>query len=265
MRLAGAHVLVTGASRGIGAALAETFAAWGARVSVVARSEAPLGALAERIGGVAHPADLTDRASLRGLLARAETALGPVDVLVNNAGVDAVGALHDLDADALERLWLLNVVAPAELCRQVLPGKLARGRGHLVNVSSMAGVAALPAMAPYSASKAALTHLTSGLRADLRGTPVGTTLVEVGVVPTDMAATLLDHPGSGPAFRRLYRLGLMSDTALPELAEATVRAVAARRRHVRLPRRLTGFAMIAEAPRRTAEVLTLGVRAGGRS
>ena len=264
--LPGAHALVTGASRGIGAAIAEALAGRGARVSLVARSAGPLEALAARIGASAHPADLTDPAALRGVVGQAEEAFGPVDVLVNNAGVDAADPLPALDADALERLWRLNVVAPAELCRQVLPGMRERGRGHVVNVSSMAGVGTLPGMAAYGASKAALTHLTSGLRHDLRGSGVGTTLVEVGIVkPTEMATHVLEHPWSGPAFRRLYALRVMSDTGTDDLAGRVARAVESGRRHVRLPRRLAPFAMLAEAPRRLVEALMLGVRPGTRS
>src|SRR5947209_11383316 len=91
MELTGARVLVTGASRGIGEAMAERFTAAGARVALVARSEGPLKQLAERLGGTAHPADLSDPEQVAGLLDRVESDGGPVDVLVNNAGVDLAG------------------------------------------------------------------------------------------------------------------------------------------------------------------------------
>src|SRR6266566_349809 len=91
MELAGKRVLITGASRGIGQALAERFTAAGARVALVARSEGPLKELADRLGGTAHPCDLCDPVELSGLIERVEADGGPIDVLVNNAGVDNVG------------------------------------------------------------------------------------------------------------------------------------------------------------------------------
>ena len=91
MELDGRRVLITGASRGIGAALASSFAAAGARVALVARSEAPIAELAERLGGASYPADLADREQVRDLVARIEADGGPIDVLVNNAGLEHAG------------------------------------------------------------------------------------------------------------------------------------------------------------------------------
>ena len=257
MELDGAHVLVTGASRGIGAGLARAFAAAGATVTPVARSAEAIGQLAAELGGTPIAADLTDSAALRGLIARAERAVGPVDVLVNNAGIDETGPLTGMGADALERLLALNVLAPMELTRQVLPGMIERGRGHIVNMSSLAGTGALPGMVAYASTKAALTHFTSGLRADLRGLPVGTTVVEVGLVPTEMREAVRGNPPTDAAFRRFYRLGLLTDTPLDRLCSHIVVAVQRDRRHVRLPRRAWAFSALAEAPRRLTE-WTLG-------
>jgi uncharacterized protein len=261
MEIDGAHVLVTGASRGIGAGLARAFAAAGGRVTVVARTATAVEELAAETGGTALVADLADAAGRAGLIARVEEAAGPVDVLVNNAGIDVTGTLDDMDPADLERLVAINVLAPMELTRQALPGMIDRGRGHVVNMSSLAGTAVLPGMVAYAASKSALTHFTAGLRADLRGLPVGTTVVEVGLVPTDMRASVVAHPPTGAAFRRFYRLGLLTDTPLDRLCAHTVRAVADDRRHVRLPRRAWAFAALAEAPRRITELTITGVRA----
>ena len=261
MELRAAHVLVTGASRGIGRGLAERFADAGARVSLVARSEGPLAELAERLGGHAHRADLTDAETRWELVARVEERGGPLDVLVNNAGVDHTGALVDLSAEDLERVYVLNALAPAELARQALPGMIARRRGHIVNVSSLAGVAALPGMAAYSATKAALTHLTTGLRADLRGLPIGTTLVEAGLIDqTEMTDSVLSYGPTRDAFRRLYRLGVLADTPVDVLCDEVVAAVAAGRRHVRLPRRAASFTILPESIRRAVALLLTGVR-----
>src|SRR5437764_4636305 len=124
MELAGRRVLITGASRGIGRALAEQFAGAGARVALVARSEAPLKELADRLGGTAHPCDLGDPDQLTGFIDRVEAEGGPIDVLVNNAGVDKAGFIQELSAADVETLFRLNVIAPVELCRQVIPRML---------------------------------------------------------------------------------------------------------------------------------------------
>ena len=91
----------------------------------------------------------------------------PAGVILFARNIEDPEQLADLTADEIEQVVALNLLAPAELCRQVLPGMLARGHGHLVNISSMAGVATFPGLAAYGATKAGLTHLTSGLRADL--------------------------------------------------------------------------------------------------
>jgi uncharacterized protein len=260
MELSGRRVLITGASRGIGQTLAERFTAAGARVALVARSEAAIKELASDLGGTAHPADLGDRDQVDGLIARIEADGGPVDVLVNNAGVDAVGHLLGSSAEEVETSYRVNLLTPVELCRQVLPGMLERGRGHVVNVSSLSGTAVFPGLVVYSSAKAGLTHFTAGLRADLRGTPVGTTVVELGPVPTDMLGNTASYSPTADSFRRLYRLRLLVDVPRETVADDVVDAVRAGRRHVRHPRRAAAFALFGEAPRRTVELLLTGVR-----
>jgi uncharacterized protein len=259
--LRGKRVLVTGASRGIGEALARRFVEHGAQVALVARSGDAIRALAVELGGTAHPADLTDAQQVRALIQRVEDEAGPVDVLVSNAGIDHTGALVDIDPDDLEALFRLNLLAPADLCRQVLPRMIARGSGHVVNISSMSGIGVFPGMVAYSSSKAGLTHLTAGLRADLKGLPVRTTVVELGPIPTDM----LDHVGSyqpaAKSFRRGYRVALVADVPRDVVAAEVVKAVERGRRHVRLPRRMAPLAAITEAPRRLTELMLTGVRA----
>jgi uncharacterized protein len=260
MDLDGRRVLVTGASRGIGEALARRFATAGASVALVARNGDAIRALAVELGGTAHPTDLTDREQVRSLVARVEDEAGPVDVLVNNAGVDRAGWIASQGADDLEDLFRLNLITPTELCRQAIPGMVDRGRGHIVNISSSAGVGAFPGLAAYSASKAGLTHLTAGLRADLKGLDVGTTVVELGPVPTDMLDHVESYEPSARSFRRGYRLGILADVSRETVADRVVEAVEKGRRHVRLPRRLMGFSLLTEAPRRVTELLLTGVR-----
>ena len=142
MDLANAHVVVTGASRGIGRELVDVLAARGARLALVARNGNTLDALVGQRGAdrvAAYPCDLGDRVALDRLIQRIESARGPIDVLVNNAGLDHTGAFTDMSAAELRAVVDVNLIATAELCRQVLPGMTRRRRGHVLNVSSIAG------------------------------------------------------------------------------------------------------------------------------
>jgi short-subunit dehydrogenase len=259
MDLDGRRVLVTGASRGIGEAIARACAAAGARVALVARSRDALAGLAAELGGTAHPADLGAVEAVAGLVDRVEADGGPVDVLVNNAGIDLGGTFAQTDPGDLELIFRVNLVTPVLLTRQVLPGMLARRRGHIVNVSSLAGVAAFPGLAAYSSTKAGLTQFTAGLRADLHGQPIGTTLVELGPVRTDLLSQAADFAPTDQSFQRFYRLQMLTDVRRETVADAVVDAVRHDRSHVRLPRRAAMGAMVSELPRRVVEVLLTGV------
>lgn len=261
MKVAGRRVLVTGASRGIGRALAEAFAAAGGRVVVLARNKAALDEVAAATDGVAVAADLSDPSGVEGLIDRVEReAGGPIDILVNNAGLDLAGAFVGNESADVEQLMRVNLLTPMELCRQAIPGMLERGGGHIVNVSSLAGVGVFPGLAPYAASKAGLSQFTAGLRADHRGQPLGTTLVELGPVPTDMLGHVDDYKPTGDSFRRFYRTGLLADVPKERVATDVVAAVEHNRRHVRHPKRAVLFPLLTEAPRRLTEVLLSGVR-----
>jgi short-subunit dehydrogenase len=261
MDLRGARVVITGASRGVGRRLATDFAGAGARLALVARDEAALKALAAELGGTAHPADLSDPDDVRGLIARIEGDGGPVDVLVNNAGIEVAKGFMTYDEGDAERLFRVNLLAPVELCRQAVPGMVARRRGHIVSVSSLSAVAPFAGLVAYSSSKAGLSQFHSGLRLELRGTGVGTTLVQMGLVPdTDMGGRVDSYEPTAASFRRFYRLGLLTDVPTATVSAATVDAVARNRRHVRLPRRAAPFALLTEAPRRLTELLLTGVK-----
>jgi uncharacterized protein len=258
VELSGRRVVVTGASRGIGEALARHFAAAGADVALVARSAQALEKLAADLGGKAYPADLANRADRDGLIARIE-ADGPVDVLVNNAGVDHTGAFLSLGTDEIDSLLEVNLHAPIQLSRQVLPGMVERGRGHIVNISSLAGSMTGPGIVLYAASKAGLSHFTAGLREEFRGMAIGSTLVEVGIVPTDMSGNLREYGPSARCVERYEKLGLLVDVDSDDLAAAIVTAVQRDRRHVRRPRRALPYPLLAEAPRRINELILTGV------
>lgn len=260
MDLDAKRVLITGASRGIGRSLAEAFADAGARVALVARDATALDALANELGGTAHPADLLDPDRLLGLVEQVEAEGGPVDVLVNNAGLAFEGTLWDGTADQVDRQVRLNLTVPLELCRQAIPRMLDRGAGHIVNVASLAALASVPGMTVYAATKAGLAQGTSALRDELRGLPVGVTTVLVGGVPTDMLATGESYPPFHEAFERLRRIQLVPDTPPEALARAVVRGVQRGSRTVYLPRRAAPFVGLAEAPRKILQAALIGVR-----
>jgi len=260
MELRGKRVMITGASRGIGEGLAHRFVAAGANVALVARSAESIEKLAADLDGTAHPADLGDPTQVATLINRVEDEAGPIDVLVNNAGIDLVGALWDTSPDDLAAIVQINLTAPMELCRQVIPRMLRRGRGHIVNISSLAACGLYPGLTAYSTAKAGLSHFTAGLRADLRGQPVNTTLVQMAGVPTDMLTHVSDYKPTEDSFRRGYQLHLVTDTPLDTLVTATVDAVVKERRHVRYPKRALLFPLLTEAPRRITEMMLAGVK-----
>jgi short-subunit dehydrogenase len=194
--LHGAVAVVTGASRGIGRSVAEALVCRGARVGLVARDADALEEVAascERLGGgiplggprtAVLAADASERAELLGALAGACERLGPVDVLVNNAGAGSWGRFDESGPDDLERLFRLNVLAPAWTIAAVLPEMRARGRGAIVNVASVAGRMGSPYEAAYSATKFALAGLTEAAALEAAGTGVRFVLVNPGPVAT---------------------------------------------------------------------------------
>jgi short-subunit dehydrogenase len=255
-----ARIVVTGASRGIGAALARRLAGEGARVALVARSAEAIAKLAADIGGDAYPADLADPGAVGPLVERI-TRDGAVDVLVNNAGVDLTGSLVELPPERIRELIDVNLLAPMLLSRAVIPGMVAQRRGHIMNISSLSGTNAVPGLAPYSASKAGLSHFTASLRAELKGTPITTTLAEIGPVDSAMMENLYAYPPTRRALARLVRLKLAVSLDMDDVVAALVDAVERRRRHLRLPRRAAFFPMLVETPRRLTELLLAGVDA----
>ena len=144
---------------------------------------------------------------------------------MNNAGIGTAAYFGDASSDHLRRITEVNYLAAAELCRQAIPRMLGRGGGHIVNVSSMADCAVFPGLVAYSASKAALSHFTAGLRADLRGLSIGTTLVELGPIPTDLLAEAEDYAPTADSFSRFYRIRLAVDVPRETVGDEVVDAV----------------------------------------
>jgi short-subunit dehydrogenase len=136
-----------------------------------------------------------------------------------------------------------------------------RGQGHIVNVSSLAGTNALPGLAPYSTSKAGLSHFTAALRAEVKGTGITTTLAEIGPVESSMMDSLHGHPPTERALLRLRRLQLAVELDMDAVVRELADAIEQQRRHVRLPKRNALFPILTESPRRITELLLAGVPA----
>jgi short-subunit dehydrogenase len=162
--------LITGASRGIGRHIALALAHQGMQLVLAARSQDGLDAVADEVRAATGVAvttltvDLADRAQAATLVVRAEEAAGPIDVLVNNAGLESARRLDGVTVDELAAMTEVNLLAPMVLTRAVLPGMIERGRGHIVNVSSMAGLIASAYQESYSATKFGLVGFTLALR-----------------------------------------------------------------------------------------------------
>jgi short-subunit dehydrogenase len=196
-------VFLTGAAHGIGRATALALGARGYRLGLIDRDAAALAEFVDslRSSGVvvaAEAADVTDAVAVRSATARMEAVVGPVDVVVACAGIGGLTLLPDLNPSALRAMLDVNVFGVANTIEAVLPRMIARGRGHIVGVSSVAGYRGLPWMASYSASKAALAVYLEGLRPALKRRGVTVTTVFPGFVRTALTA--------GTPFRRPVRM-----------------------------------------------------------
>ena len=210
--------LVTGASSGIGAAVVERFAAEGLQVHAVARSAEALNALADRTGCIAHVADVTDIAAMTSLARSVD-----FDVLVNNAGVDRPRKFLAAQEDDIDLLVDVNLRAVLHLCRLIVPGMVARDRGHVINITSIAAAYNFGGNSTYHATKAAVSMLSHQLRVDAFGKRVRVTEICPGRVATDIFAHV--H-GDTPETRATYIDGF----ELPEardIADAIAFAIAA--------------------------------------
>lgn len=181
--------LVTGASSGIGAATVERLRREGLEVHALARNAANLNELARRTGCIPHALDVSDTAGLTRLAAEVS-----FDILVNNAGVDRPGSILKADAEGIDLLVDVNLRAVLHLCRLVVPGMVARDRGHVVNISSIAGAYNFGGNSTYHATKAAVSMLSRQLRVDCFGKRVRVTEICPGRVATDIFAHVHGNP-----------------------------------------------------------------------
>ncbi len=198
--LAGKNVLVTGASAGIGAALAEGFAARGATVGICARRADRLDAVVERCrkhapNSRAWAIDLDDLDALAPFAARVSDELGGIDILVNNAGIPKRKRVFDLTPDIIEAVMRINYFSPIRLTLALLPEIIERS-GRLVYLSSVAARLSPPAEASYAASKAAISAWAESMQVDLRDTNVKVHVVYPGIIDTELF-TLPDNDPLG--------------------------------------------------------------------
>ncbi len=178
MPLVNGTVLITGASGGIGQAVARAFAARGAKMIVSGRRQDVLDSLATQLGGQAVACDLASREDVQRLI----DSVGPVDVLIANAGLPATGHITELSQAQLDTMLEVNLRAPIALARGLIPGMVERGRGQLVFISSLSGKVASPVSSLYNASKFGLRGFALAVRQDLRGTGVGASSILPGFI-----------------------------------------------------------------------------------
>lgn len=216
--------LVTGAASGIGAALAETFAAAGASVWVVDRDEAGARATAERIGGKFLALDVASEADC----AKAAQTVGAVDVLANVAGIGHVGSLLNTTAADMDRLHAVNVRGVFNCCKAFTPGMLERKAGSVINMASIAGVVAVRERLAYTTTKFAVVGLTKALALDHSHTGVRFNCICPGRVETPfVAARLKEYADPQAAYREMASTQLNGRMLRPEEVAAAALYLAA--------------------------------------
>ena len=221
--LAGQTVLLTGASGGLGTYMAQAFAARKVKLALVAHPGIDLEGLRKSFadGGtqaVAVTSDLRDPVQRREMLATVRSRLGPIDILVNGAGVEFNSAYHELSEGQIGEVLSVNLEAPMILSRLVLPEMLERRQGHIVNISSLAGKSGPAFQEPYAASKAGLVAFTQSLRATYRGSGVSASVIVPAFVEAGIYARLKAKSGcAAPA--------LLTGCSPEQVAQAVLRSI----------------------------------------
>jgi short-subunit dehydrogenase len=233
MKIEGRSVVLTGATGGLGQAIARALARRGARLTLTGRRVEVLEPLAAELGAGVLAVDLTDREAVTGLAKR----VGGCDILVANAGLPGTGRLDELGVDAIDRVLDVNLRAPMLLARSASTGMRERSGGHIVLVSSLSGLAPSPFASVYGATKAGLRGFGLALREELRGTGIGVSIVYPG--PISNAGMFAETGVTLPA-----RVGMSTPE---DVARAVVRSIESNRAEV----------MVAPLPMKAAIPLAL--------
>ncbi|MBW4715635.1 SDR family NAD(P)-dependent oxidoreductase [Saccharothrix sp. SC076] len=231
--VSGKVVLITGAARGIGAEVAGRLAAGGARVALVGLEGDLLRQVAERCGGRAWEADVTDWKALETAVAGVVDHFGGIDVVVANAGVAATGFVRSMDPVAFERVIEVNLLGVWRTVRTCLP-HLITSRGYCLVVSSLAAIAHIPGNAAYSAAKAGCEAFADSLRAEVRHLGVDVGVAYFSWIATDMVDSADEHPVFGPMRRGMPGLAGRK-YPVSAVGRAVVRGIGRRARAVHVP------------------------------
>jgi gluconate 5-dehydrogenase len=223
--LAGKRALVTGSSRGIGFALAGGLAGAGADVILNGRDEEALGKAAEQMAasGVRVRAlafDVTSEDSVGEAIDYAERELGPIDILINNAGMQHRSALDEFPADKFDQLMATNVTSVFLVGKTVAKHMIPRGRGKIINICSLMSALSRPSIAPYAASKAAVANLTRGMAVDWAKHGINVNGIAPGYFKTELNAALMANAEFNAWIEKRTPMGRWGDTS--ELCGAAV-------------------------------------------
>jgi short-subunit dehydrogenase len=222
-KLKGRNALLTGASRGLGVHIAKALAKAGVNLALSARSvedleEVSLSVSSMGVEAVSIPADLSRKEEVENLIEESEELMGPVDILINNAGIENSDPYDAYSFHDIENMIQVNLTAPMILTRSILPGMLERGRGHIVNISSLAGKTGFPTQTPYAATKGGLVMFTKSLRLELVDKPVGASVICPGFVAGEgMYARMRKIGGDAP--------WLLKPTTLDKVAKSVISAI----------------------------------------
>lgn len=234
MHLRNRVAIITGASEGIGEAIARCFVGEGACVALAARSQEKLQALAAALGRertLVVPTDVADATQAKQMVARTVEHFGGLDILVNNAGIGLYALLRQMDWEHFQRMWEVNFFGAVRCTLAALP-HLEERQGVVVNISSVAGKITLPYMAGYCASKSALAVFSAGLRMELAKAGVRVLVVYPGRVRTRFHASAYRDGHNLPGVFKRREVG---GIAAEEVARVTLRAVRRARREVVVP------------------------------
>ena len=223
--LTGKTSLITGSSQGIGQSLAAGLASAGATIVLNGRDTAKLAAAAETLrqtGATVHelPFDVTDHAATRTAIDGFETATGPIDILINNAGMQHRAPLEDFPPDAFDRLMKTNVTSVFNVGQAVARHMIARGRGKIINIASIQTALARPGIAPYTASKGAVSNLTKGMATDWGPKGLQVNAIAPGYFDTPLNAALVADPDFTAWIGKRTPVGRWGN--LPELQGAAI-------------------------------------------